>query len=87
MRVGHSQSHYLNRKEGMLKVGLLLFYVPMSPDGDDVKKEKDGWGFSRFWHCGPRHESLHDWLLAQWCSEPLIIVSLCLDYEGSQPHG
>ncbi|KAJ0959275.1 hypothetical protein HanPSC8_Chr00c229g0806441 [Helianthus annuus] len=30
------------------------------------KKEREGWGFSRFWHSGPPVGGSHDGLLAQW---------------------
>ncbi|KMT04045.1 hypothetical protein BVRB_8g186420 [Beta vulgaris subsp. vulgaris] len=30
------------------------------------KKEREGWGFPRFWHSGPPAGGPHDGLLAQW---------------------
>ncbi|KAL0771367.1 hypothetical protein Bca101_036518 [Brassica carinata] len=52
------------------------------------KKEREGWGFSRFWLgiAGPQQEA-RTTAISSVVERALIIASLCLGCEGSQPHG
>ncbi|XLU67239.1 hypothetical protein S245_026292 [Arachis hypogaea] len=34
-----------------------FFFAPCRHTGAKKKKEREGWGFSRFWHSGPQREA------------------------------
>uniref|UniRef100_A0A6N2KFV3 Uncharacterized protein ycf68 n=1 Tax=Salix viminalis TaxID=40686 RepID=A0A6N2KFV3_SALVM len=51
------------------QVDRIPFFSPPCPSRAATwgrKKEREGWGFSRFWHSGPPAGGPHDGLLAQW---------------------